>query len=238
MKKITVDIGKIAKGMRLKYSLILDSDDTGTKNPSLNLVNHYKIGGNEFIKFNPHPYLTIDISESFGKNEEWSTNKSVNLNMMAKMKIESQLKMVISNLSIKELFFYKNNKLDVNREIVKSLNMKPFVIGNKTCMFDYIVIHDDKKNEYEGVVFMINSADNYCMLTIDEVTYLYYTLLSINLYNLTFSVLAYYNSLSTHEKVDEIVIKPQLIQEEPELLPDIHKIPEYQESSIPDLDIY
>ena len=92
--------------------------------------------------------------------------------------------------------------------------------------------------EYEGVVFMINSADNYCMLTIDEVTYLYYTLLSINLYNLTFSVLAYYNSLSTHEKVDEIVIKPQLIQEEPELLPDIHKIPEYQESSIPDLDIY
>ena len=148
MKKITVDIGKIAKGMRLKYSLILDADETGVKNPSLNLVSRYTINGNEFIKFNPHPYLMIDISESFGKKEEWSTNKSVNLNLLSKMKLESQLKTVISNLSIKELFYYdKNNRLSINRDIVRSLNMKPFVIGNKNCMFDYGVLRDDKNNE-------------------------------------------------------------------------------------------
>lgn len=236
MKKITVDIGKVAKGMRLKYSLILDADETGVKNPSLSLINHYKIGGNEFFKFNPHPYLTIDISESFGKKEEWNANKSVNLNLMSKMKMEAQLKIVISNLSIKELFYYdKNNKLDVNRDVVKSLNMKPFVIGNKNCMFDYGVIRDDKNNEYEGIIFMINSADNFCMLTIDEISYLYYVLLSTNLYNLTFSVLSYYNTLDKTNQLDEIEIKPQLIQEEQEMVPKLNRVPEYDDQNMPDL---
>lgn len=238
MKKITVDIGKIAKGMRLKYSLILDADETGVKNPSLNLVNRYMIGGNEFIKFNPHPYLMIDISESFDKKEEWSTNKSVNLNLMSKMKMETQLKSAIANLGIKELFYYdKNNKLDVNREVVRSLNMRPFVVGNKNCMFDYGVLRDDKNNEYEAIIFMINTADNFCMLTIDEANYLLYTLLSINLYNLTFSVLAYYTSLDKKDQIDEIEIKSKIIQEEPEMVPKLNRVPEYDTPNlIPDLD--
>lgn len=238
MKKITVDIGKIAKGMRLKYSLILDADETGVKNPSLNLVNRYMIGGNEFIKFNPHPYLMIDISESFDKKEEWSANKSVNLNLMSKMKMETQLKSVIANLKIKELFYYdKNNKLDVNRDVVRSLNIRPFVVGNKNCMFDYGVLRDDKNNEYEAIIFMINTADNFCMLTIDEANYLLYTLLSINLYNLTFSVLAYYTSLDKRDQIDEIEIKSKNIQEEPEMVPKLNRVPEYDNPNlIPDLD--
>ena len=229
MKKITVDIGKISKGMRLKYSLILDPNTEQTKNPYLNMINRYSIGGNEFIKINPHPFLTIDISESFGKKEEWSNNKSVNLNLISEMKLESQLKKVISTLEIPNLFYYHNRKLVVNRDVAKTVKLEPFVIGNKTCLFDYIVISDDKNNEYEGVVFMINSADNFCTLTVDEITYLYYTLLSLNLYNLTFSVLTYYSNLEEKEKIDVVELNPEIIQEKKEPVPQLNRVPEYED---------
>ena len=199
MKKINLELGKISKGMRLRFSLILDSEQ-GPQNRNFNLVNHFQIDGNEYFRLNPHPFITIDISDSFGKNETWSSNHVVNL------------------------------------------NQRPFVIGNKTCYMQYIVIKDDKdpETEYEGIIFMINSADNFCYLTIDELNYLYYLLRSINMTDLSLQVMNYYQSLKNDadrsvQDLTKQYSKPPLI-EEPEEIPEPNQIPPIIEpNEIPDL---
>lgn len=242
MKKINLELGKISKGMRLRFSLILDSEQ-GPQNRNFNLVNHFQIDGNEYFRLNPHPFITIDISDSFGKNETWSSNHVVNLNQFSKMKLESRLNVMIRNFQIKDLFYYDNfNHLKVNPEVNKRINQRPFVIGNKTCYMQYIVIKDDKdpETEYEGIIFMINSADNFCYLTIDELNYLYYLLRSINMTDLSLQVMNYYQSLKNDadrsvQDLTKQYSKPPLI-EELEEIPEPNQIPPIIEpNEIPDL---
>lgn len=234
MKKLTVNLGQITKGMRLKFSLILDNQIPQQKR--LNLVNTYKFNGNEYITLNPHPFITIDISDTFTKTEEWNSNRTVTLNLMSKMVLESMLSTMITNFKIKDLFYYQNNDLRVNQELAKKLE-KVFVIGNKTCVLRYAVIQDDKTQDgpYEGVIFMINKAENFCYLTFDEIQFLFYTLRSINLYDLCFNVLNYYQTLDI--KDDDYDIDENLLLEEVEKLPPPNRVPKTEPpNTIPDLE--
>lgn len=242
MKKINLELGKVSKGMRLRFSLILDSGP-GPQNRNFNLISHFQIDGNEYLRLNPHPFITIDISDTFGKNETWNTNHVVNLNHFSKMKLESKLNIMIKDLQIKNLFYYDNfNHLKVNPEVNKRINPKPFVIGNKTCHMQYIVIKDEKdpEIEYEGVIFMINSVDNYCYLTVDELGYFYYLLRSINMTDLSLQVMNYYQLLKndTDRNVRDLTkeySKPPII-EEVEDIPEPNRIPPIIEpNEIPDL---
>lgn len=235
MRKINLDLGKISKGMRLKFSLILDSFNP--QNKSLDLLNHYHIDGNDYIKISPHPFITIDISDSYDKNESWNANKSVNLNYLSKMILENKLNIIIHNFQIKNLFYYDKDKLLVNQDIIKRLNYQPFMLGNKTCIFRYGVIPDEKNNEteYEGVIFMINSPDNFCYLTVEEVTFLQYMLKSIDMVGLSIQVLTYYNSIKNDIEEEIIDIKAPIVQESNEEYNSV-VIPQLkQEDTIPNL---
>lgn len=235
MKKITLEIARVSKGMRLKYSLILDSQET---QKNLKILNQFSFKGNEYVRLNPHPFITIDISGSFDKNEEWSTNKSVNLNLQAKMRLESRMKALLDNFTIRNLFYYNaQGKLTVNQEIDKKLNT-PFVLNNKTCVFHYAVIPDEKSTEieYEGVIFMINTADNFSFLTFEELSVLYYALRNTNMMELTMAVLTYYNTLPQMPDGSEIAVEPNLINEQMEKVPEPNRIPPMEiPSEIPDI---
>ena len=242
MKKINLELGKVSKGMRLRFSLILDSE-LGPQHKNFNLVSHFKIDGNEYLRLNPHPFITIDISDTFGKNEIWNANHVVNLNHFSKMKLESRLNVIIRNFQIKDLFYYDNfNHLKVNPEVNNRIKQMPFVIGNKNCQIQYIVIHDEKEqdSEYEGVVFMINSADNYCYLTFDELNYLYYILRSINMTELSLQLMNYYQSLKNDsdrsvEDLTKEYSKPPIIEEIEEIPEPNHIPPIIEPNEIPDL---
>ena len=94
--------------------------------------------------------------------------------------------------------------------------------------------------EYEGVIFMINSVDNYCYLTVDELGYFYYLLRSINMTDLSLQVMNYYQLLKndTDRNVRDLTkeySKPPII-EEVEDIPEPNRIPPIIEpNEIPDL---
>lgn len=236
MKKINLELGRISKGMRLKFSLILESPNP--QNKSLDLLSHFHIDGNEYIRINPHPFITIDISDSYDKNEAWSVNKFVNLNYQSKMIMENRLNIVIHNFQIKNLFYYDKERLVVNQEILKRLNYQPFIIGNKTCMIRYAVIPDEKnkETEYEGVIFMINSPDNFCYLTVEEVTFLQYMLKSINMVDLSLQLLSYYETVKFEIMNDIIEVRKPIEIEQEENMESI-VLPQLEPpNTIPDLD--
>lgn len=205
----------------------------------MDILSHYHLDGNDYYKINPHPYITIDITDSYDKNEVWSANKTLNLNFQNKMIIENKLNIVIHNFQIKNLFYYDNyGKLILNDDIVKKLKYSPFVVANKTCVFKYAVIPDEKSKdiEYEGVIFMINTPDNFCYLTFEEVSLLYYMLKSVDMMGLTLQLLNYYNSFKFEFDNEIIDVLPEMIKTEDIEMIDSPIIPQKEEpNTIPDL---
>ena len=80
-------------------------------------------------------------------------------------------------------------------------------VSQKTCLFMPAVIEDEEtKEQFEGVVLMINSPDNYCYLTFEELEYLCDTLERLDFDTLTLQLI---NLISNYDnKIEEETIKP------------------------------
>jgi hypothetical protein len=195
--------------MKLKFSLIINSNDD-TKNYN-KLVNKFNYLGNDYIKINPRPFVTIDISKS--TEDGWSSNQSVNLNKQSLFLFIRILERMIKQFkSIKELFYYQNDKLTVNNRISKEITMD-FVSCNKHIRLQPCVVSDDEINNkfYEGCVFCINSYDNFCYITYEEMEYLYYELSHIDMMELSLSVI---NTVNLFRNAEEEIIKPKPVKKE------------------------
>ena len=236
MKKVILDMGKISKGMRLKFGLILSDNEIPNQKFNNKIINVFNLSGNEYIKISPHPFITLDISSSFDKNEDWSNNKSVTLNNANKMKFENSLLSVIKSFQVKNMFYYDNHKKLMCDDNISKKNMTKIIIGNKTCIFRCLAIPDENNKEvnYEGVIMMVNSVDNFCYLSFEEVNVLLYSLKNINMYSMSISLM---NLVQSHSDLfpEKIETSNEIIKEEIEEVPEPNKVPPIStNNSIPD----
>ena len=222
--------------MRLKFGLILSDNEIPNQKFSNKIINVFNISGNEYIKISPHPFITLDISSSFDKNEDWSNNKSITLNNVNKMKFENSLINVIKSFQVKNMFYYDNNhKLMCDNNISKK-NMVKIVIGNKTCVFKCLAVPDENNKEisYEGVMMMVNSVDNFCYLSFEEINVLLYNLKNINMYSMAISLMGLVQN-NTDLFPEKIETSNEVISEEIEELPEPNRVPPINNTNnIPD----
>ena len=74
------------------------------------------------------------------------------------------------------------------------------------CKYGKIVKGKETKEQFEGVVLMINSPDNYCYLTFEELEYLCDTLERLDFDTLALQLI---NLISNYDnKIEEETIKP------------------------------
>ena len=173
----------------------------------MQLMNKFSISGNTYFKVNPYPTVTIEISSNVDKNEAWNTNRSITLNKMSRFQFVKRLKTIISSFTeIKNLFYYQNGRLCIDKSIAGSIR-DMVKVSQKTCLFMPSVIEDEEtKDQFEGVVFMINSPENYCYLTFEELEYLCDTLDRLDFDTLTLQLI---NLISNYDnKITEETIKP------------------------------
>ena len=236
MYKGSLELGKINKGMKLRFNLILKPEDTNFINQ---LIKKFRLNGNDYLKLSPHPYLTIDISNMYDKNEEWSNNRTVNLNQRGLFNMICGIDEMIKKFQIPNLYYYDNQKkLCVNIEVAKE-NAKNIICGaGKICRFQHCVVHDEESQEidYEGVVFMINHPDNFCYLTIDELKFLCYQLSKIDLYQMSLSFITTALLLNKMGS-EELTTRKEPILEKPEeeLVESIRFVPIEDPGEIPNL---
>ena len=68
-----MDLFKVNKILKVKFGLIVEAD-VGTKvKTKMKIMNKFTYGDNEYLKLNPHPFLTIDISKGSDKNETYGS---------------------------------------------------------------------------------------------------------------------------------------------------------------------
>lgn len=216
MYKASIEIAKINKGLKIKFGIIIYSESENKQIYS-KLVSKFNYLGNDFLKVNPKPFITLDISSNTTKSEGWSSNQFVNLNKQSLFLFNRALYKLIQEFKeIRELFYYKNNKLCVNNKEAERIT-KDIISNNKHIRLQPCVVPSDENNEkfYEGCVLCINTYDNFVYITYSEMEYLYYELSHVDMINLSLSMIQM-AKIYKDEEVEQIHAKPITKIEEPE----------------------
>ena len=212
MYRATIEITKINSMMKIKFGIIISSDEDKKYlgNQSNKLISKFNDNGNDYLRINPHPFIVIDIS-SMNKNEGWNANMSVSLNRMGQYKFVQSLKKFIRDFSnYKNLFYYENNKLIVNQSVVNEVSMN-ISTNSKIIRLQPCVVPDEENQElvYEGAILFINNMQNYAYLTYDELNYLLWEIERIDMTVLSLEILdivkLYYD-----EKTDKVIVPPSV----------------------------
>ena len=208
MLKGSVELFRVG-GMKVKFNLVI-RNETAFKNLAKacqgKLVEFFSYGNAEYLKISPKPYLTLDISNTADKNDEWDPNMSVNLNKFAIFDFIKKTRAVVSSMSIPEMYFNQNGMLKLNGELAKA-HAKIVPTPDK----------EDSSNYYEGVAFMINSIDNYCILPITEVEYLCFELQKLDLYLLSMEVINTYLLMGYGKNLQKMKVNATFSEKKPEI---------------------
>lgn len=233
MLKGSVELFRVG-GMKVKFNLVI-RNETAFKNLAKayqgKLVEFFSYGNAEYLKISPKPYLTLDISNTADKNDEWDPNMSVNLNKFAIFDFIKKTKAVISSMSIPEMYFNQNGMLRLNGELAKA-HSKIVPTPNKSLCIIPAVLEDkeDSSNYYEGVAFMINSIDNYCILPITEVEYLCFELQKLDLYLLSMEVINTYLLMGYGKNLQKMKVNATFSEKKPEI-PETTNLPKIETPS-------
>ena len=123
MYKATIEIGRVNKMMKIKFGLIIKSDDVG-KFKATHVVSKFNYIGNEYLRLNPNPYIILDISSYMNKGEGWSTNQTVTLNRYYLFRFLQGLRKLITDFkNCKNLFYYQNNELKVDNSVANYITI-------------------------------------------------------------------------------------------------------------------
>lgn len=214
MLRGTIEIAKVNSSFRVKFGLILDEGPTATfvKKSHTDIVSRYKFNGNDYFKLSPNPFLVFDITSKEDRKNKDRNGHSVTINRRGLFLFIQKLRVYIRKYKeIKELFYYEDHELKVNREYMNSCILN-FVGNNNRRVFMYPCVITDEENDsiqYEGSFFCINSYSNYACLTYTEMEYLLYELEKVDMTQLSIAMLMLnkqYEDLPTNEATGNVII--------------------------------
>ena len=68
MYKVIIDLPKVNDSLTIKFSLMLVG--TGRNQQEQPVYSKFTIGGVDYLKFSPHPFVTLDFNPKKKRNEE------------------------------------------------------------------------------------------------------------------------------------------------------------------------
>ena len=182
MYRTSIDLGKITAQMKLSFNVIIDIDTSKTKGGSFDTIQRFKYGGNDYLKYAPNPYIKIDISRAGDKNDTWGAGTFVNVNQRSCFSLLSALNQIIKSFSDPKLYYTMSGRLYVRPELVEQYSESVLCGTSKVVKLMHAVV-PDKENveiENEGIIFMVNTVDNFTYLTYEDILYLKQMLESTN----------------------------------------------------------
>ena len=139
------------------------------------------------IKLNFNSYLTI---EEISKEKSWQDKESIFITSTNIFKFTKALKKARKWLyKYKDLYYYEDKDLLINKEVAKGLNIQLNLNGKIIVIQPTIIVKDDM--ELEGIVIYINKISCPCKITVDKLDALYHILKRFDLYLAGLSIINY-----------------------------------------------
>lgn len=214
MLKASINLGRINSSIVVKFNLILK--DEGVKNPSHMLVNKFHISGADYITFNPHPWISIDISPR-KPGSGYDRNNTLSLTRPYVYKMCKFLREALNQLKTESLFYYdRDGNLHLNKEVSKD-HWCRMPVKDRNIAAAPVVVQEENSPGYEGIAIMIQNVSNYATMTIDEVEALIHLLATTDMNQMamqTITAAAAFKDVGV-----EKIVKPQPAPEtEPEVI--------------------
>lgn len=201
MYKASIELARINKSLKLKFGLIIESDDE--KKNYQKIVSKFNYAGNDYLRINPKPFVAVDISSK--RDEGWSSNQSFNLTKPSLFLFKRAFYTLLNEYkSYKDLFYYENDCLMYNQKYTKDICKDIIACGNKHIKIVPCVVYDEEieNKAYEGCALFINTRDNFVYITYTEMEYFYDCLAHVNMDELSLQLIntvALFNNMESEE---------------------------------------
>lgn len=240
MYKASIDLGRINSSLKVSFNLVIKGDKPSDANRHISeTIDKFTYNGSTYLKFSPKSFITLDISKTNDKGDGWNPNTVANLNKICLFEFTKKCELILNGFTVKELFYTKNGRLKLSSDIAKQLAQRSRA-GNKMIAMIHSVVVDDEhpETEYEGISLMINTMDNFALLTYSELLYLHHLLSTVNMDILSMQLINAYlavenkdSQLTTARKltIDKSISEVKTVEEDINPLPKIeksHEIPD------------
>ena len=194
MYKVSIDLPKINDSLSLKFSLILvGSSGIKGQQQEQPVYSKFTIGGVDYLRFNPHPFVTLDFNpkRKHGEERDWSRYRSANLTQTMLIRFKKILKDVLESIRIPDMFRMNNGELILNKQLAEQ-HERGLWANDKFIKLAPIVVQDDSSANvslYEGIILYINSKDYFVCMTYTEAEVLYEVLDKIDFQTLSMQLI-------------------------------------------------
>lgn len=214
-----MDLPKINDALQIKFTLVLVG--TNYKHEVTPVFSKFRAGDVDYLRFNPHPFITLDFNPKKRKNDDdtaWNRNRSLNLTQPSAFRFKKLLKQVLDSIKIPEMFNMYDGVLKLNNALAQkhTVAMK---LGDKFVKIAPIVVEDDSganPDLYEGIVLYVNDISFYVCLTYIEAEYLYDVIDKINFQSLTMELINSAILLKSQESKQLVRMITEVKEPEPE----------------------
>ena len=230
MYKATVELCRVHASLSLKLGVILEEDEIQKiRNRAMNwgndeVIHKFAYRNNSYIRINPRPFLTIDITDKRSKKTDgYDPNYQLSFGQKGVFILKLRLrKLLAAYQSEKDLFYkYKSGELMVDRELANLHREVAMVTNTKSIILEPCVVQDENEKDlfYEGCIMAFNKMDYFTYLTYEEMLYLLDTLNTLDMTALALQLIdseILYSALRDTGKIEELKIG-EPIKEDPGL---------------------
>lgn len=206
MVRLSINLGRINSYCKISLSVAIKnsndlrlekSQDSGLK--PVPTYNTFILDNNLYIQYNAFPYIKMDFIDNKG-NSVYNPDMTINFSDRYKMLFELALTDFIQSYKIDNLYYIKNKELHLNQDIASPFS-KIITTPSKTLK----IVHAVLNSHDEGAAFMINSSDNFCLFSFDDLNFLLYKFKSTNMTTLsTILVTSYMNYIKEEVKKNQV----------------------------------
>lgn len=219
MTKVSIEILRVSKGIKLKLALIVKDDETpsnqkgqGKKKP---LIDKFEIRGNEYIQITPYPFVTLDIaSKKLNKSDGFNPNGYVNMNRRDLYIFTLASERLLRRFREEKALFYYNKENELSLDNQSAMKVQEtFICGGKTLLLRPCIVEDSEFNKvFEGVVICINTMDNFGTMTASEFEYLVYELRQLDITSISIQLINMYK-LMEYEQGKHLEVEESIVME-------------------------
>ena len=160
---------------------------------------------------NLFPIVSLSIQKSSEVDENgnkirapWSANDSIGMSKFNLPIFINELSEIIKGMKIQDLYRYVGNRLEVNDKLANTAR-RVFMIGTTTIEIAPVVIDQLDDIKVEGVKLKFNNEQSSVLLTLNDLTSLYYNLTHMDIDNIAFNIYKTYimknNGLSNYSQI-------------------------------------
>ena len=106
--RLSLFLGYPCRYLKLQFSVVF-RNDMGKEASST-----FNVGGNDYLRVAPHPYITMDFVSDVDRNEIWSRNKQFRLDRFGKFQFVKRGKLT-------ELDFNTFDKDELNKKLLREI---------------------------------------------------------------------------------------------------------------------